>query len=58
MWSLVAPMGRRTQSEVETWQHLLVIHFPNSVVTEEVEAPAASRCAKRLDFRVANRDIT
>ena len=42
--SLVAPSWRRMQSEGQTWELLLVTHFPNSVVTEEVAAPAAARC--------------
>jgi len=31
--SLVAPSGRRTQSEGETLEMLLTTHFPNSGVT-------------------------
>jgi len=47
--SLVAPSGRRTQSEGENLELLLVTHFPNSVVTEEVAAPATACSAKCLD---------
>jgi hypothetical protein len=37
--SLVAPWGRRTQSERETLELLLTTHFPNSGVTRELAAP-------------------
>ena len=47
--TFMAPSGTRTQAEGETVELLLVTHFPNSVVTEKVAAPAAARCAKRLD---------
>ena len=50
-------MGRRVQSEVETRELLLVTHFPNSVVTGELEASTASRCSKRLNWRVAAKVI-
>jgi len=39
--SLEAPLRRHMQSVGETLDLLLVAHFPNSVVTEVVEAPAA-----------------
>jgi hypothetical protein len=35
-------LGRYTQSEGEALELLLVNHFPNSVVNEEVAAPAAA----------------
>jgi hypothetical protein len=44
--SLVAPLGRHTQSEVETLELLLTTYFPNSEITWE---PAASVAALRLD---------
>jgi len=40
--SLVAPLRRRTQSVGENLDLLLAAHFPNWVVTEVVEAPAAA----------------
>jgi hypothetical protein len=40
MGSLVAPLGRRMQSDGETLK--LVAQFPNIMVTEEVAAPAAA----------------
>ena len=52
------PLGRRTQSEGDTLEHLLATHFRNSVVTEEEAAPAAARCAKCLDWQVAARVVT
>ena len=45
--SLVAPTGRRTQSEGEK-ELLLTTHFPNSGVTRELAAPAAALLARRL----------
>jgi hypothetical protein len=56
--SLVDPLGRCMQSEGETLELLLATHFPNSVVTEEEAAPAAARCAKRLDWLVDARIVT
>ena len=40
--SLVAPLGRCTQSEGETLELLLTTHFPNSVITQESAVPAAA----------------
>ena len=56
--SLVAPSWRRMQSEGQTWELLLATHFPNSVVTEEVAAPAAARCDICFDWQVAARGAT
>jgi hypothetical protein len=56
--SLVDPSGRCMQSKGEILQLLLAGHFPNSVVTEVKAAPAAARCAKCLDWRVAARVVT
>jgi len=56
--SLVAPSGRRTQSEGENLELLLTTHFPNSGVTKEVAAPTAVHLAKRLDWRLATRAVT
>ena len=55
--SLVA-LGRHTQSKGETLELLLVTHFHELVVTEEVVAPAAACCTKRLDWKVAGRVVT
>jgi hypothetical protein len=44
--SLVALLRRRTQSEGEMLELLLATHFPNSVVTEETAAHAATHGAK------------
>ena len=38
--SLVAPLGRCTQSEGETLELLLTTNFPNLEITEEKMAPA------------------
>ena len=54
----VASSGRHTQSKGETLALLLVTHFPNSVVTVEVAAPATVCCAKRFDWEVAARVVT
>jgi hypothetical protein len=54
----VARSGTRTQSSGETLELLLVIHFPNSVVTDEVAASAAARYAERLGWRVAAKVVT
>ena len=43
----MAPSGTRKQYEGETLELLLVTHFPNSVVTKKVAAPAAARWTKR-----------
>jgi len=56
--SLVAPPGRCTQSKGETLELLLVTYFPKLVVTEELAAPSAACCAKRLDWWVAGRVVT
>jgi hypothetical protein len=54
---LVAPYGGLTQSEGETLDHLLAIHFHNSLDIERETLPAAARRAKRLDWWVAARVI-
>jgi hypothetical protein len=56
--SLVAPSGRRTQSEGETLELLLTTHFPNSGVTQELAAPAAALLARRPDWRLATKVVT
>ena len=56
--SLVAPLGRRTQSEGETCELLQTTYFPNSEVTEEMAAPAAALRARRCDWRVAARVVS
>jgi len=45
--SLVAPTGRRTQSEGETLELLLTTNFPNAWITLETVAPAAALLARR-----------
>ena len=54
----MAPSGGGTQSEGETSDLLLAIHFPNSVVMEREAVPVAPSCAKSLDWRVAMRIVT
>jgi hypothetical protein len=56
--SLVAPSGGCTESEGEIMDLLLATHFPNSVITERGEVPAAACCAKCLDWRVAAGIVT
>jgi hypothetical protein len=51
--SLVDPMGKRTQSERETLELLHTTHFPNSGVTQEVAAPAATLLTRRPNWRLA-----
>jgi hypothetical protein len=50
---LVAPTGRRTQSEGETLELLLTTNFPNAWITLETVAPAAALLARRPDWRMA-----
>jgi hypothetical protein len=56
--SVVAPSGRRTQSEGETLEVLLTTNFPDSGVKQESAVPAAAlpvRCPEwRLFMRVVN----
>jgi hypothetical protein len=54
----VAPLGRRTHSERETLEVKLAIHFPNSVVSEEIATTVDAGCAKCCDWWVATRDVT
>jgi hypothetical protein len=56
--SLVAPSGRRTQSEGETLEFSLITHFPNSEATQELAAPTAALLARRSDWRLAAREVT
>jgi hypothetical protein len=56
--SLVTPTGRRTQSERETLELLHTTHFPNSGVTQEVAAPAATLLTRRPDWGLAMRVVT
>jgi hypothetical protein len=56
--SLVAPSGRRKQSEGETLEILLTTHFPKSGVTQELAAPAAALLARRPDWKLATRVVT
>jgi hypothetical protein len=50
--SLVAPSGKHTHSKGNTLELLLATHFPNSVVTEDMTAPAAAHCTKQCDWWV------
>jgi hypothetical protein len=56
--SLVAPSGRRTQSEGETLKLLQTTYFPNSEVTEEMAALAAALRARHCGWRVAARVVS
>jgi hypothetical protein len=56
--SLVAPSGGRTRSEGETLERLPTTHFTNSVVTQEVAAPATALLARPSNWRVATRVVT
>jgi hypothetical protein len=56
--SLVAPSGRRTQSEGETSELLLTTHIPNLGVTKELADPVAALLAKRSDWRLGARVVT
>jgi hypothetical protein len=53
--SLVAPSGRRPQSDGETLELLLITHFPNSEATQELAAPAAALLGRRSDWWLAAR---
>jgi hypothetical protein len=55
--SLVAPLGRHTQSKGETLELLQTTHFPNSDVTEEMAAQTAALRARR-DWWVAARVVS
>jgi len=56
--SLVAPSVRRMQFEGETLELLLITHFPNSEVAEELAAPEAALLARCSDWRLATRVVT
>jgi hypothetical protein len=56
--SLVAPTGRRTQSEEETLELLHTTHFPNSGVTQQVAAPVTALLTRHPDWRLAMRVVT
>jgi hypothetical protein len=56
--SLVAPSGRRTQSEGEILDLLLTTHFPNSVVVEGGATSTAVCRTTHLDLRVVVRIVT
>jgi len=53
--SLVAPSGRRMQSEEGNLELLLTTHFPNSEVTQESAVPEAALLAGHPDWRLAMR---
>jgi len=54
----VVPSGERTQSEGETFNLLLAIHFPNSIVMERRVVRATACRAKILEWRVAVTIVT
>jgi hypothetical protein len=56
--SLVAPSGRRTQSERETLDLLLATHFPGSICAEGEVLPASTCSTNCLDWQVAARIVT
>jgi hypothetical protein len=56
--SLVAPSGRKTQSEGETLELLLTTHFPDSGVMQESAVPAAALPARCPDWRLTMRVVT
>jgi hypothetical protein len=56
--SLVAPSGRRKQSEGETLELLLTTHFPNSEFTREPAASAAALPARCPNYRLATKVVT
>jgi hypothetical protein len=56
--SLVAPSGRKIQSEGENLELLLTTHFPDSGVTEKSAVPAAALPATCSDCRLATRVVT
>ena len=47
--SLVAPSGKHMHSKGNTLELLLGTHFPDSVVTEDMAAPAAAHCTKQCE---------
>jgi hypothetical protein len=55
---LVAPSGRRTQSEGETLEFLLTTHFPDPGITQELAAPAAALPGRSSNWRLATRMVT
>jgi hypothetical protein len=56
--SLVTPSGLRIQSKGEILELLLATHFPDSVFTGVVVAPAVACRTKRCDWRVAADIVT
>jgi hypothetical protein len=58
MGSLVAPSGLRTQSEEETLDLLLAIHFPGSTVVERGEVSATAGLTNRLNWQVTAKVVT
>ena len=55
---MVAPNGKRTQSEGETLDLLLTAHFPGLNVTEKETVPASACQVNRLDWQVAAKVVT
>jgi hypothetical protein len=55
---VVAPSGRRKQSEGETLELLITRKFLHSEVTEEMAASASALRARRSDWRVAARVVS
>ena len=56
--SLVAPSGKRMQSEWETLELLLTTHLPNSGITQKSAAPAAALLARCPNWRLATMVVT
>jgi hypothetical protein len=56
--SLVAPSGKKIQSEGENLELLLTLHFPESGVPEKSAVPAAALPARCSDWRLATRVVT
>jgi hypothetical protein len=54
----VTPSGRRTQSDGETLELLLTIHFPDSGGTQEIAALLVALPARHPDWRLATRMVT
>ena len=54
----MAPSGGHTQSKGETLFLILITHFTNSEVTQELAAPAAALHAVSSDWRLSARVVT
>ena len=54
----MAPSGRHMQYKGENLELLLLTHFPNLMITEEVAASATACSTKHLEWRVGARVVT